>query len=110
VSFFAIALIIAAAFVYAAWNYLAKRVGGSTVFVWLFAAVSALLYAPLALFVLFSQNVVLDETRIFSSSAAALFIHAIFSRCNAATAWAIYRWSIRSRAVPGRCFRRLRQS
>jgi drug/metabolite transporter (DMT)-like permease len=65
VSLFAIALIIAAAFVHAAWNYLAKRVGGSTVFVWLFAAVSAVLYAPLALFVLLSQNVVLDGTRIF---------------------------------------------
>jgi len=63
VSLFAIALIVAAAFVHAAWNYLAKRVGGSPVFVWLFAAVSALLYAPLALIILVSQNVTLDATR-----------------------------------------------
>jgi drug/metabolite transporter (DMT)-like permease len=64
VSLFAIALIIAAAFVHAAWNYLAKRVGGSNVFVWLFAAVSAVMYAPLALFVFFAENVTLDGTRI----------------------------------------------
>ncbi len=61
---FAIALIVAAAFVHATWNYLAKRVGGSAAFVWLFAAVSVLMYAPLALFILFTQNVMLDTPRI----------------------------------------------
>ncbi len=45
---FALALILAAAFIHASWNYLLKRSGGGTAFVWLFATLSALLYAPLA--------------------------------------------------------------
>ena len=43
---FALSLILAAAVVHASWNYLLKRSGGGVVFVWLFAALSALIYAP----------------------------------------------------------------
>ena len=46
---FALALVLAAAFIHASWNYLLKRSGGGNAFVWLFAALSAVLYAPLAL-------------------------------------------------------------
>jgi drug/metabolite transporter (DMT)-like permease len=45
---FALFLILAAAFIHATWNFLLKRSGGGTVFVWLFASLSALIYAPLA--------------------------------------------------------------
>jgi len=45
---FALSLILAAAFVHASWNYFLKRSGGGTAFVWLFAVLSALIYAPLA--------------------------------------------------------------
>ena len=45
---FALSLILAAAFVHASWNYFLKRSGGGTAFVWLFALLSALIYAPLA--------------------------------------------------------------
>ena len=45
---FALSLILAAAFIHASWNYLLKRSGGGNAFVWLFAALSAALYAPLA--------------------------------------------------------------
>ena len=44
----ALALVLAAAFLHAMWNYLLKRSRGVG-FVWLFAAFSTLLYAPLAL-------------------------------------------------------------
>ncbi len=44
----ALGLVLAAAFVHATWNLLAKRTGGGGPFVWLFSALSALLYAPLA--------------------------------------------------------------
>jgi drug/metabolite transporter (DMT)-like permease len=44
----ALSLILAAAFVHAGWNYLLKRSGGGTAFVYLFAALSAVIYAPLA--------------------------------------------------------------
>jgi drug/metabolite transporter (DMT)-like permease len=44
----ALALVLAAAVIHASWNYLLKRSGGGTLFVWWFAMVSALIYAPLA--------------------------------------------------------------
>lgn len=49
---FAISLILVAAFIHASWNYLLKRSGGGTVFVWLFATLSAIVYAPIAVAVL----------------------------------------------------------
>ena len=52
----ALALILAAAFVHASWNYFLKRSGGGTVFVWLFATLSALIYAPLAALVIWWQQ------------------------------------------------------
>ena len=53
---FALALILAAAVVHASWNYLLKRSGGGVVFVWLFAALSALIYLPLAALILWSER------------------------------------------------------
>ncbi len=53
---FALALILAAAFIHASWNYFLKRSGGGTLFVWLFATLSALIYAPLAAFVIWWQQ------------------------------------------------------
>lgn len=44
----ALGLILAAAIVHATWNYFLKSSGGGPVFVWLFASLSALIYAPLA--------------------------------------------------------------
>lgn len=44
----ALALVLAAAFIHATWNLLAKRAGGGPAFVWLFGALSAAMYAPLA--------------------------------------------------------------
>lgn len=55
-SVFALALILAAAFVHASWNYFLKRSGGGPIFVWLFATLSALIYAPLAAAILWWQK------------------------------------------------------
>src|SRR3981189_2313160 len=44
----AIALVLGAALIHAGWNYLLKKSGGGIGFVWAFAALSALFYAPLA--------------------------------------------------------------
>ena len=51
VTAFALSLVLAAGFVHAGWNYLAKRSGGGLVFIWLFTLVSAVVYAPLAVFI-----------------------------------------------------------
>jgi uncharacterized membrane protein len=53
---FALVLILAAAVIHASWNYLLKRSGGGTVFVWLFASLSALIYAPLAAGIIWWQK------------------------------------------------------
>ena len=53
---FALSLILAAAFIHASWNYFLKRSGGGAVFVWLFASLSALIYAPLAAFIIWWQR------------------------------------------------------
>jgi len=53
---FALVLILAAAIIHASWNYFLKRSGGGTVFVWLFASLSALIYAPLAVAIVWWQK------------------------------------------------------
>jgi drug/metabolite transporter (DMT)-like permease len=54
---FALALVLSAAFIHAGWNFLAKRAGeGGAAFVWLFAALSSIFYAPLAAFIYFWQQ------------------------------------------------------
>ncbi|HET9403376.1 MAG TPA: DMT family transporter [Burkholderiales bacterium] len=53
---FALALILAAAVIHASWNYFLKRSGGGAVFVWLFASLSALIYLPLAAFIIWWQK------------------------------------------------------
>lgn len=45
----ALALVLTSAVFHATWNLLAKRAGGGAAFVWLFNALSAVIYAPLAL-------------------------------------------------------------
>ena len=52
----ALSLVLAAAVVHASWNYFLKRSGGGTVYVWLFATLSALIYAPLAAAILWWQK------------------------------------------------------
>ena len=63
---FALGLLLAAGFVHAGWNYLAKQAGGGTLFVWLFASISALFYAPVAVFVAawFKPSIGLPETGV----------------------------------------------
>lgn len=52
----AVSLVLGAALVHAGWNYLLKKSGGGIGFVWLFAALSSLFYAPLAVGVVLLQD------------------------------------------------------
>ncbi len=47
----ALALVLAAAFAHAAWNYYAKKACGGTPFIWLFAITGTCIYAPVAAWV-----------------------------------------------------------
>jgi drug/metabolite transporter (DMT)-like permease len=49
VTLLALSLVLSSAVLHATWNLFAKRAGGGAAFVWLFNALSAIIYAPLAL-------------------------------------------------------------
>lgn len=73
----ALALVLVAAFTHAGWNYLLKRSGGGVGFVWLFAAISALLYAPVALGVFLWSHPVLGWKH-FAAVAASAALHTVY--------------------------------
>lgn len=52
-------LVLAAAFCHAGWNFFYKRMGGGLELIWLFSAVSAVIYAPLAGYVLLHSSAAL---------------------------------------------------
>jgi drug/metabolite transporter (DMT)-like permease len=52
----AIALVLGAAFIHASWNYVLKKSGGGIGFVWVFAALSSVFYAPLAIGAVLYRN------------------------------------------------------
>src|SRR5438309_10022345 len=52
----AIALVLSAALIHASWSYVLEKSGGGIGFVWAFAALSSLLYAPLAAGVVIVQH------------------------------------------------------
>lgn len=61
---FALALILAAAVIHAGWNLLAKRAGGGVAFVWLFATLSTLVYAPFAIAIVIFQRPHIGATEL----------------------------------------------
>ncbi len=52
----AIALVLGAALIHASWNYFLKKSGGGIGFVWAFAALSSLFYAPVAIGIVIFQH------------------------------------------------------
>jgi drug/metabolite transporter (DMT)-like permease len=61
---FAVALIIAAAVLHATWNLFAKRVAGGSAFLWLVCALSGLIYAPLALWIVIARRPHIGPTEL----------------------------------------------
>ena len=75
---FALGLVLAAAFIHASWNFLAKRAGGGASFVWLFAALSAIFYAPLAVIIYFWQKPYIGPMQIVFMAGSSLIHLAYF--------------------------------
>jgi drug/metabolite transporter (DMT)-like permease len=76
---FALALVLSAAFIHASWNFLAKRAGeGGAAFVWLFAALSSLFYAPLAIFIYLWQKPSIGSLQLVFMVGSALIHLAYF--------------------------------
>jgi drug/metabolite transporter (DMT)-like permease len=74
----ALLLVLAAAFVHAGWNYLAKRAGGGAAFVWLFGVVSATLYTPIALWLLARGDWALTPLQLLFMAGTAVIHSAYF--------------------------------
>ena len=68
----AITLVLAAALIHASWNYILKKSGGGIGFVWVFAALSSLIYAPIAVGV-----VVIQHFQFSAEALAYLFASAV---------------------------------
>ncbi len=76
---FAFGLVLTAAFIHASWNYLAKRAGeGGAAFVWLFAAISSVFYAPVAIVVFFWQKPYIGPLQLIFMVGSALIHVAYF--------------------------------
>lgn len=60
----AFGLVLVSAVMHASWNFLAKRVGGGMAVVWLFSAISALIYLPLVIAILLIQKPVMGGFEI----------------------------------------------
>jgi uncharacterized membrane protein len=76
-------LVLAAAFCHAGWNFFYKRMGGGLELIWLFSAVSAVLYAPLAAYVLYHASAALTPYQwlfIVGSTALHLTYFAVLQR------------------------------
>ncbi len=60
---------------HAGWNFFAKRAGGGAVFTWLFAALTAVIYAPISIFYWRQQQVTLDPpTLLFIAGSAVIHL------------------------------------
>lgn len=73
----ALALVFLAAFAHAGWNYIAKKACGGPVFVWLFATASAVMYAPVAIYVLWAYQPHVGLTELGFIFGSAVF-HAVY--------------------------------
>jgi drug/metabolite transporter (DMT)-like permease len=73
----ALLLVLCAALVHASWNFLLKRSGGGTAFVWWFAAASAVIYAPVAIAIMWYVKPVLGATH-YALIAASAILHTAY--------------------------------
>ena len=70
-SFFALSLVLAAACCHAAWNFFVKKINGGPELIWLFSAISVMIYLPLAVYVFINNPNILSwvEWGIIAASA-----------------------------------------
>ena len=71
----ALTLVVTSALLHAGWNFFAKRAGGGAAFTWLFAAFSAVIYAPIGILYWRWQRVSLDTlTLLFIAGSAVIHL------------------------------------
>jgi drug/metabolite transporter (DMT)-like permease len=77
-TFYALALVLAAAFIHACWNLLAKKTFGGVAFTWLFSAGVAVIYLPLAIALFVIKQPYFPWTAIAIVTASSIFHTAYF--------------------------------
>lgn len=76
-TFYALALVLAAAFIHACWNLLAKKTFGGVAFTWLFSAGVAVIYLPLAIALFVIKQTYFPWTAIAIVTASSIF-HTVY--------------------------------
>lgn len=74
----ALVLVVTSAFMHAGWNFFAKRAGGGVIFTWLFAALTATIYASVGIFYWYWQDVTLDSPSLLFIGGSAIIHIAYF--------------------------------
>ena len=70
-----LALVLAAAFCHATWNFFVKRINGGPELIWLFSALSVLIYSPVAIWIIVTEEPVFGIWQIvFVAGSIALHI------------------------------------
>jgi drug/metabolite transporter (DMT)-like permease len=70
-------LILGAAFLHASWNFLLKRTGGGGSFVWLCSLLTTLIYAPLAIGILWYLHISISKLQL-AFMAGTAFLHTVY--------------------------------
>ena len=73
----AVGLVLASAVIHASWNLLVKRADGGATFVWLYTAVASVIYAPLVLGILLTQQMNLSVPGAIAV-VASVFLHLLY--------------------------------
>ena len=72
---FGFALVLAAAFCHATWNFFVKRINGGLELVWLFSVISVLIYLPIAAYIFITERPIFEFWEIlFIAGSAALHL------------------------------------
>jgi hypothetical protein len=82
VTAWALLLVLTAAFIHASWNFLTKRASGHATFTWLFAALSALFYTPVAGAAVFFSGLTISWVEIGMMAGSAVLHTAYFVLLN----------------------------
>lgn len=102
----ALLLVIPAAITHAIWNYLTKKAGGVSLFIGIVAAVSSVIYLPVAVWAAVKDGVVLSWPQLGWLAVSGLWHMIYFCLLERGTVAGTCRWCIR---LPGglACFWRL---
>lgn len=100
-----LSLLLLSAFIHASWNYLSKKADGGVPFIWLFTAIAAVFYSPLAIGVILYEKPEIGMWQTVLIMASVVSHLAFFLVLQKGTVSAIYPWFTRSQGAQDRFLR-----